>query len=58
MRLERGRWATMRNTDRDWQQIAEEAPYFSVLVNEKFRNPTMSASGCWSLRVTTLPSSA
>lgn len=30
----------MRNTDQDWQQIAEQAPYYGVLAHEKFRNPT------------------
>jgi FkbM family methyltransferase len=30
----------MRNTDQDWQQIAEQAPYYGVLTHEKFRDPT------------------
>lgn len=30
----------MRDTDRDWQQIAEQAPYYGVLTHEKFRDPT------------------
>jgi trans-aconitate methyltransferase len=33
----------MRNTDRDWQTIAETAPYYGVLVHERFRNPTAEA---------------
>jgi len=33
----------MRNTDRDWETIAEKAPYYGVLVHEKFRNPTAAA---------------
>jgi len=33
----------MRNTDRDWETIAERAPYYGVLAHEKFRNPTADA---------------
>lgn len=33
----------MRNTDKDWELIAETAPYFGVLVHQKFLNPTSEA---------------
>ena len=35
----------MRNTDRDWETIAERAPYYGVLVHEKFRDPTAEVLG-------------
>jgi 2-polyprenyl-3-methyl-5-hydroxy-6-metoxy-1,4-benzoquinol methylase len=31
--------AEIRDTDKDWQAIAEEAPYHGVLVEERFRDP-------------------
>jgi SAM-dependent methyltransferase len=33
----------MRDTDKDWIKIAEDRPYFGVLTNSKFANPTPEA---------------
>ncbi len=33
----------MRDTDRDWQTIALNVPYYGVLVHDKFLNPTAEA---------------
>lgn len=33
----------MRDTDKDWAKIAEDKPYFGVITNAKFTNPTPEA---------------